>query len=109
MTVDEAKLIAAQNSGGAADQALKTVGEAFADVKRELTEAWLATPARDAEGREKLWLSAALLNRVEKILRTRVVNGRVAEKEIEALRRKAEKEASLLQRITGKTPTRINA
>jgi hypothetical protein len=43
-------------------------------------DAWMASPLRDSEGREKLWLSTTLLTRVEDVLRKRVMNGKVAEK-----------------------------
>lgn len=88
--IDENKLIADQNAGAAAHATLETMGEAFAEVKKQFTDAWLSTAALDDKGREKLWLATTIVSRVEKILRTRVANGRIAEKEIEAIRKAGE-------------------
>lgn len=38
--------------------------EAFAFIEQELTQQWQNSPARDHEGREKLWLSLKLLQKV---------------------------------------------
>jgi hypothetical protein len=89
--IDEGKMIADQVSGAAAEQALSTVHEAFEDVRKQMFDAWMASPLRDSEGREKLWLSTTLLTRVEDVLRKRVMNGKVAAKELEALRNTAER------------------
>lgn len=89
--IDEGKLIVEQVSGVAADQALRTVHEAFEDVRKQMFDAWMASPMRDTAGREKLWLSTTLLTRVEDVLRKRVMNGKIAERELEAIRNAAER------------------
>ena len=39
--------------------------EAFTAIREQLQAEWLASPARDAEGREKLWLMTAMLKKLE--------------------------------------------
>lgn len=39
--------------------------EAFALIEKEYTQAWLDSPARDVEGREKLFLSIKNLQKVK--------------------------------------------
>lgn len=85
--MNEDRLHSQLTAGMAADQALATVGDAFAEVKQQLTEAWLGTKAMDQAGREKLFLATTLLSRVETVLRNRVSNGKIAEAELEALRK----------------------
>lgn len=87
---NEDKLIAQVNTGVAAEKALDVVAEAFAELKGKMFEAWVASDTRDEAGREKLWISTTLLSKVEEILRKRVVNGRFADKELEAIRKAAE-------------------
>lgn len=88
--LNENKLIAQQVAGVAADQDLRAVGSAFDDVKAELFAAWMATAPRDDTGREKLWIATTILTNVEKVLRRRVDNGRVAEKDLDLIRKAGE-------------------
>jgi hypothetical protein len=52
--------------------------EAFEAIKKELHEQWISSPARDAEGREKLWLMQALLNKLKLALESVMAGGEVA-------------------------------
>lgn len=52
--------------------------EAFATIEQELTDTWKASPARDVDAREKLWLSLKLLHRVQTQLQSVVETGQVA-------------------------------
>lgn len=52
--------------------------EAFEVIEKEVTEQWQTSPARDVEGREKLWLSLKLLQRVRKQLEHVIETGQVA-------------------------------
>src|SRR3546814_10799433 len=54
--------------------------EAFATIEQELTEQWQNSPARDAEGREKLWLSLKLLHRVRGHLTNVLETGQIEER-----------------------------
>lgn len=52
--------------------------EAFDEIEKELTQAWMQSPARDAEGREKTWLMVKLLHRVHGHLESVMANGQMA-------------------------------
>jgi hypothetical protein len=52
--------------------------EAFDAVRKEITRQWQNSPARDAEGREKLWLSSKLLDRLEAHLTSVMESGKLA-------------------------------
>jgi hypothetical protein len=92
---NEDKLTADVDAGAAAARALEVTGEAFAELKQQMFDAWLASDTRDEAGREKLWIATTTLSKVEGLLRKRVMNGRVAECEIEAIRKAAERKKLL--------------
>lgn len=52
--------------------------EAFAFIAQELTNQWQNSPARDNEGREKLWLSLKLLSKVRGHLTSVLETGKFA-------------------------------
>lgn len=54
------------------------LAEAFQEIEKELTQAWMESPARDAEGREKTWLMLKLLHKVRGSLESMVSNGTMA-------------------------------
>jgi hypothetical protein len=56
---------------------------AFEDIKQELTEQWKTSPARDQDGREKLWLMLKLLDKVHLCLESSLDSGKLAAKELE--------------------------
>lgn len=56
--------------------------DAFAAIENEVIEQWKNSPARDAEGREKLWAYRQLLQKVKAHLTTTMETGRLAEMEI---------------------------
>lgn len=62
--------------------------EAFEETKQELVSQWENSPARDVEGREKLWLSLKLLQKVHGQLSSVMETGQLAK-------------ASLAQRVGG--------
>jgi len=68
--------------------------QVFSDIKADITEKWETSPARDAEGREKLWMYLAMLNKVESQLKSTLDSGKLAEVEIEHRQ-------SLAQRVVG--------
>lgn len=57
--------------------------QAFADIKQEITEQWTQSPARDPDGRERLWLMLKLLEKVELCLKSSLDSGKLAKKELE--------------------------
>lgn len=68
--------------------------QVFADVKQEITEQWTKSPARDQEGREKLWLMLSLLNKLEVTLQATLDSGKLAKLDLEH-------EQTLMQRAKG--------
>lgn len=57
--------------------------QVFADIKQELTEQWTTSPARDPEGREKLWQMLKMLEKVQLCLQSSLDSGKLAAKELE--------------------------
>ena len=53
--------------------------EAFEVIEREVTEQWQNSPARDVDGREKLWLTLKLLKQVRHQIVSVVETGQVAQ------------------------------
>ncbi len=51
---------------------------AFADTRQEIIDQWKNAPARDQEGREKLWQLLKLTDRLEAHLRTSMETGTMA-------------------------------
>ena len=68
--------------------------EAFAALEKEVLDAWKASPARDAEGREKLWLMLHLSQKVKGHLETVVVTGKMGQIRLDELNKR-----TLLQRV----------
>lgn len=69
---------------------------AFEDIKQELTEQWKTSPARDADGREKLWLMLKLLEKLEICLKSALDSGKLAAKELAYQETMAQKAKSWL-------------
>lgn len=61
------------------------LAEAFDTLHTEYTNAWLASPARDTQGRETLWLTLKLLERVKQHLHTTVQTGQLASESLRQL------------------------
>lgn len=57
--------------------------QVFADIEQELTQAWMNSPQRDTEGREKLFTSITMLRKVKACLQTSLETGMLASKELE--------------------------
>jgi hypothetical protein len=64
---------------------------AFDDTENEVLEQWKNSPARDAEGRERLWTYLCLLRKVKAHLSTSLDTGRLAELELKHRNSLAEK------------------
>ena len=56
--------------------------EAFKAIEDEVIETWKNTPARDAEGRERLWTYLTLLKKVRTQLETTLETGKLAQLEL---------------------------
>ncbi|MDB5541975.1 MAG: hypothetical protein JWQ89_3702 [Devosia sp.] len=71
--------------------------EAFAAIEQELTDQWKSSPARDAEGREKLWLMQALLGKIKVSLEATMASGTVAKDQLRHKQTLIENATSWLQ------------
>jgi len=56
---------------------------AFNEIEQDLIEQWTASPARDAEGREKLWTCLQMLRRVRAQLEQTMTTGQLAQLELQ--------------------------
>lgn len=56
---------------------------AFADIKQELIDQWASSPARDQEGREKLYQLLKLADKLEATLRSSLETGALAKLELQ--------------------------
>ena len=65
----------------------------FAAIEKEMTEQWMNSPARDAEGREKMYMYLQMLKRVKIHLTTAMETGKLTCLELEHKK-------SLAQRLT---------
>lgn len=57
--------------------------QVFIDCKNEITDQWKNSPARDEQGREKLWLMLSLANKLESMIKTSLETGRLSMLELE--------------------------
>ncbi len=56
--------------------------DAFDQVKTEIIEQWQNAPARDQEGRERLWVMLKLLEKVDSCLSQTMDSGTIARQEL---------------------------
>lgn len=59
--------------------------EAFAKLETAYIEAWRSSPAKDTDGREKLFLAINVVGKVRDHLTAIVTNGKLAQAELNAL------------------------
>ena len=67
--------------------------EAFVWLEAECIKAWKASPARDDDGRQRIWRQIQALNQVNDYLRLLVRDGKIAYEELERLAREREEAA----------------
>lgn len=72
--------------------------QVFADAKQEITDQWTKSPARDQDGREKLWLMLSLLNKLETMLQASLDSGKLAKAELQHQKTLAERAKALVGR-----------
>lgn len=84
---DEAKLHKDVARGVRAAAALEEFGTALDALERDYTEAWKVTGLRDADGRERLWQAIQIVGKVRTHVRKLVDNGKLAEREIEDIKK----------------------
>jgi hypothetical protein len=61
------------------------VGEAFATIERECIAEWRRAPARDVDGRERLWLMLKMAERFKAHFESVISNGKLAGERIAGL------------------------
>ena len=54
---------------------------AWDEITEEITEQWKQSPARDPEGREKLWTMLKLCEKLRQSFQTKLETGKLAEME----------------------------
>jgi hypothetical protein len=64
------------------------ITEAFESIRAEYLAAWESSPARDTEGRERIWAHLQALTKVRGHLEAVVMTGKMAEKQASELRGK---------------------
>lgn len=69
---------------------------AFESIREEITTQWKTSPARDQDGREKLWLMQSLLNKIQLCLQSTMDGGKLAKAELRHRQTLAEKARDLL-------------
>ncbi len=84
---DEIKLTGDAARGMQADSLLRNdlVQEAYQALEAELVKAWIDSPARDTEGRERLWAAVQANRKHQNYLRSIIDNGKLAEAELASL------------------------
>lgn len=91
MPVDEAKLLEEARRGARAFEELTEVRGALAALEAEYVEAWKNTGARDTDGRDRLWQAVQIVGKVETHLRHLIDNGKIANKQVQEIRKVGEK------------------
>ena len=61
--------------------------EAFTQIEQELVTQWTESPARDADGRERLWTYLQMLRKVKATLVSTMETGKLAKQELEHQRK----------------------
>ena len=72
---------------------------AFDAVEEEVTRQWKSSPARDQDGREKLWQYLMMLHKVKAHLTTTLDTGRLAQIELQHRQTLREKAGGWLSQI----------
>jgi hypothetical protein len=70
---------------------------AFEGIEQELTEAWRTSPARDAEGREKIYLSLQLLTKLKATITHSLETGKLADLELQHKKTLADRAKEILR------------
>ena len=71
--------------------------QAFADIEQEVMKQWTDSPARDSEGREKLFIYLHQLRKVKAHLTTSLETGKLAELDLRHKQTRADKAKGMWQ------------
>ena len=72
--------------------------QVWADVEQELTRAWQDSPARDTEGREKIFLTLQMLRKLKGAIQSTLETGKLAEAELRHQKTLADRAKGIWQR-----------
>jgi hypothetical protein len=72
---------------------------AFSDIEKEVIEQWTNSPARDQDGRERLWVYLSLLRKVKAHLSTSVETGKLARLDLDHKQSKAQQLGALWSKL----------
>jgi hypothetical protein len=61
---------------------------AFSAIEQELTQAWITSPVRDADGREKLYQHLVALRKIKAVLEKTLDSGKLARADLDFLERR---------------------
>ena len=91
----EDKLQAAISRGARAEALLgnELLQEAFVRLERDYIEAWKISPARDTDGRERLWQAVNIVAKVHDHIVKVVNDGKLAQRHLNELVRSTRKSA----------------
>ena len=70
--------------------------QAFEEIQSEIIEQWKQSPARDEEGRQKLWLMYMMSQKLQSTLNSRLETGKLASMELERKRTMPQKVKELI-------------
>jgi len=70
---------------------------AFESIEQELTNAWRTSPARDEEGREKIYLMLQLLTKLKTTITQSLETGKLADSELQHKRTLMDRAKGILQ------------
>ena len=85
--MSEDKLATAMSRGAQAEALLRSdlLQERFSTLEHDYIEAWKTSPARDNEGREKLFLAINVVGKVRDHLGRVAADGRLAQRNLDEL------------------------
>lgn len=85
MTLEARPLHERMYDGEQAKQVLENpaFAKAFQDIKTEYTQVWMNSPARDVEGREKLYLMLKQVEKLQLTLTAAMEDGKMAQLQME--------------------------
>ena len=72
---------------------------AFDATEKEVIEQWMQSPARDQDGREKLWQYLSMLRKVKANIQTTLETGKLAQLDLQHKRTMADKARGWLSSV----------
>ena len=89
--MDELRLHREMAAGVRAQAELSALDDAFVALKAQYVAAWQQSGLRESEARERLWQAVQIVDRVQQHLRQVAGGGRLAERQLDEIRRVGER------------------